>query len=82
MDENWFKSSFSLTRDCVEVRIVMGEDWRISSFCSKNTCVAMRSDLDVIEIRDTKSPDIPPLRFTRDEWEAFLKGVRAGEFNA
>jgi hypothetical protein len=32
-------------------------------------------------IRDSKRPEIAPLRFTEDEWVAFLAGVRAGDFD-
>jgi len=29
-------------------------------------------------LRDSKDPSLPPHRFTPDEWNAFLAGVRAG----
>lgn len=31
-------------------------------------------------VRDSKDPDGPVLRFTADEWNAFLAGVRSGEY--
>jgi len=31
-------------------------------------------------VRDSKNPDSAILRFTADEWSAFVKGVEAGEF--
>lgn len=34
-----------------------------------------------ILVRDSKQPEATPLRFTRDEWDAFLSGVRGGEFD-
>lgn len=36
----------------------------------------------VVAVRDSKDPDGPKLLFTRDEWKAFVGGVRAGEFDA
>jgi Domain of unknown function (DUF397) len=30
-------------------------------------------------VRDSKDPDGPVLRFTADEWRAFVRGVKAGE---
>jgi hypothetical protein len=31
-------------------------------------------------VRDSKDPGGPVLRFSRLEWQAFLDGVRSGEF--
>lgn len=36
---------------------------------------------DAVVVRDSKRPDQPVLRFTTDEWAAFVSGVRAGEFD-
>ena len=33
-------------------------------------------------LRDGKRPDDAVLRFTRAEWEAFLTGMKAGDFDA
>jgi hypothetical protein len=33
-----------------------------------------------VALRDSKDPDGPVLRFTPAEWEAFVGGVRQGEF--
>jgi len=30
--------------------------------------------------RDSKDPSGPVLTFTKDEWDAFVAGVRAGDF--
>jgi Domain of unknown function (DUF397) len=35
----------------------------------------------VITIRDGKNPDGPKLVFTPDEWQAFVLGVKDGEFD-
>lgn len=45
-------------------------------------CVECRiiDETDVL-VRDSKNPDIPPLRFTRGEWTAFIAGVKSGEFD-
>jgi hypothetical protein len=37
-------------------------------------------DGDHYLIRDSKNPDAAPLRFTNAEWDAFVAGVEAGEF--
>jgi hypothetical protein len=55
--------------------------WHKSSYCGNSTCVEVaRIDTDTYLIRDSKEPESPALSFTRDEWVAFLAGVRAGQF--
>jgi hypothetical protein len=34
-----------------------------------------------VAVRDTKAADGPVLIFTAEEWDAFLRGVEAGEFD-
>jgi hypothetical protein len=38
-------------------------------------------DPSAVLVRDTKAHDGPVLAFTRDEWAAFIAGVKAGEFD-
>lgn len=45
------------------------------------TCVEQRRNGDVIEIRDSKDPHGPVLRFTTAEFDAWLDGARGGEFD-
>ena len=33
-----------------------------------------------VAVRDSDHRDLPPLRFTAEEWTAFRDGVREGEF--
>ncbi len=58
-------------------------DWNRSSFCNPccNNCVEVRSSGADIEVRDSKDAAGATLRFTRDEWTAFVAGVKAGEFD-
>jgi hypothetical protein len=35
----------------------------------------------IIAVRDSKQPDGPALLFTLAEWDAFVGGVRDGEFD-
>ncbi|HMH90136.1 MAG TPA: DUF397 domain-containing protein [Streptosporangiaceae bacterium] len=58
--------------------------WVKSSFSFANgNCVEVAGlgDGDV-RVRDSKDPAGPVLRFTPDEWAAFVSGVQAGEFGA
>jgi hypothetical protein len=34
-----------------------------------------------IDVRDTKDLNSPTLSFTPDEWNAFIQGVKLGEFD-
>jgi hypothetical protein len=52
---------------------------RTSSFCSDGTCVGVAIEGDEVRVVDTKSSET--LRFTPDEWAAFVAGVKAGEFD-
>ena len=41
-----------------------------------------KSGEDVLYLmRDSKDPDGPKLAFTTSEWDAFIKGVKDGEFD-
>ncbi len=46
------------------------------------SCVEMRRQVDLIEVRDTKDGATgPTLRFTSAEFEAWLDGAKKGEFD-
>jgi hypothetical protein len=57
--------------------------WIKSSLSFSNAnCVEVATLPDgMIGIRDSKNPDGPVLRFTSGEWNAFLGGALAGEFD-
>ncbi len=56
--------------------------WRKSSYCMvpDQTCVRVAVDGDAVLVSDSKDPNGPVLRFTDDEWHAFVDGVKSGEF--
>jgi hypothetical protein len=57
-------------------------EFRRSSYCSVGTCVEVAVDpAGGVVVRDSKMADGPQLSFTKSEWVAFLRGVRAGEFD-
>jgi hypothetical protein len=56
--------------------------WRRSRHCGESTaCVEVREIGDAIAVRDSKDPNGSVLMFDRHEWDAFVRGVRAGEFD-
>lgn len=44
-------------------------------------CVEVRRNGGAVEVRDSKDPDGPLLRFTTAEFAAWLDGARKGEFD-
>jgi len=57
-------------------------DWiKASASDSGGNCVQLRRHGDVVEVRDSKDPDGPVLRFTPSELAAWLDGARHHEFD-
>lgn len=70
---------------------------RQSSFCSKHACCCVEvladfsmplpGDKEVVAgssgviVRNASSPDAGHSTFTAEEWRAFVRGVKAGEFD-
>jgi hypothetical protein len=56
--------------------------WRTSSLCDLNGCVEVALLDDQVAVRDAKDRGGGPvLLFSAPEWEAFVGGVRGGEFD-
>lgn len=58
-------------------------DWITSSFCKADSpqCVQVAQDAHTVSVRDSKNVVSPWLVFTHAEWQSFVDGVRAGEFD-
>ena len=56
--------------------------WRKSSYSSANgQCVEVAQQDQTVAVRDSKTPVDPKLIFTRDEWSAFIRGIKNGNFS-
>lgn len=57
--------------------------WRKSTRCSAedSQCVEVAITDQVVAVRDSKDPFSPVLRFTFEEWEAFVSDVKIGSFD-
>jgi hypothetical protein len=56
--------------------------WRKSTRSGTNGCVEVALDAAEVAVRDSKQQgNGPVLLFTAHEWDAFLAGVRNGEFD-
>ena len=61
------------------------DNWHKATFSggANGGCVEVGTVPGYFGVRDTKlGQDSPVLAFTRTEWQAFLAGVRAGEFDS
>jgi Domain of unknown function (DUF397) len=65
-------------------RPASGPNWVKSSLSFSNgNCVEVTSLPGcTIGLRNSRDPEGPVLRFTPDEWHAFLGGARNGEFDS
>lgn len=58
------------------------DEWKKSSFCESSGCVYVAvAEIDsgqVVHVRDDYGPF---LTFSLEEWDAFVAGVKAGEFD-
>ena len=63
--------------------LVNGAPFVKSSFCTVEKCVEARvsTDGNLVIVRDSKNPYGTQLEFTFAEWDAFITGVKANEFD-
>lgn len=62
----------------------MQHDWQIPSPCEGNggNCVEVDIQPGAVYVRDSKLGDDSPIhQFDFAEWEAFIKAVKAGQFD-
>ena len=57
------------------------EGWRRASFCSAGECIEVAKRDGMIVLRDSKDPRGGVLAYSVDEFRAFARGIRAGEFD-
>jgi putative sterol carrier protein len=56
------------------------EQWKKSSYSAQGNCVEV-SVGSTVKVRHTKRPDDATIEYSHDEWLAFTRGVKAGEFD-
>lgn len=57
------------------------DTWRKSTASGTSNCVEVSFAGESVLMRHSRSPQGPILSFSYSEWEAFLTGVRDGEFD-
>jgi hypothetical protein len=74
---------------CPQVRIVnhthdTTAGYRKADGCGSGSCVEVNRDYahhDLVLVRDSKDPPGVRLSFTVAEWQAFIRGVKEGQFD-
>jgi hypothetical protein len=65
----------------VRASALRAASWRKSSFSNPSgNCVEAAQLPDCVAVRNSRFPDGPALVFTGAEWDAFLRGVKVGDF--
>jgi hypothetical protein len=54
--------------------------WRKASFCASSECAEIARDGDAIVLRNSTAPR-RVVRYSTEEWQSFLRGAKAGEFD-
>jgi hypothetical protein len=55
--------------------------WRKATASNASGCVEVARTDEYVWVRDTKDRTLPAHGFYRFEWDAFVAGVKAGEFD-
>lgn len=66
----WKRSSRCDTSACVEVA------WDKPSHCQHGDCVKVGHSKGQVLMRDSKDPDGPVLRLTKDQWQQFISYLK------
>lgn len=62
--------------------LAVGKDYHKSSYSGAGNCVEVRmSQASEVMVRHSRRPTAGYLTFTSAEWQAFLLGVKNGEFD-
>jgi hypothetical protein len=57
----------------------LASDWTTSSYSESSSCVEAQLNGDVVQLRNSQSPDKGVITFTLVDWSAVLKHVRQDE---
>ncbi len=62
---------------------VSDDKFKVSSWSKNNpkTCVAVAAVAEGVAVRNSTDPEKRTVYFSHDEWSAFLKGAKSGEFD-
>lgn len=55
--------------------------WRTARLCDSGACVGVARQGDFVLVGNTSDLAAPVSRFTRQEWDVFIAGVKLGDFD-
>jgi hypothetical protein len=65
----------------VQASLLQTAIWRKSSYSNPSgNCVEAAALANGVAVRNSRFPDGPALVFTEAEWDAFVRGIKAGDF--
>ena len=64
-----------------ELSAIEGLNWRVALSCNGGECIRVAPHGDQIIIGDSKNPTAPVLTYSGSEWDAFVDGIRQGDFD-
>lgn len=65
----------------IQASMLPGASWHKSSYSGPNGDCVEAAEVPVgVAVRNSRFPDGPALLFTESEWDAFLRGVKGGDF--
>jgi hypothetical protein len=65
----------------VRASLLQPASWRKSSYSNPSgNCVEAATLATGVAVRNSRFPDGPALVFTEAEWDAFVRGIKAGDF--
>lgn len=65
----------------VQASLLQAATWRKSSYSNPSgNCVEAATLANGVAVRNSRFPDGPALVFTEAEWDAFVRGIKAGDF--
>ncbi|HEX9066349.1 MAG TPA: DUF397 domain-containing protein [Streptosporangiaceae bacterium] len=70
-----------LTCNGIQATLISEAAWHKSTFSGPNGDCVEAAELPAgVAVRNSRFPDGPALLFTEAEWDAFLRGVKGGDF--
>jgi Domain of unknown function (DUF397) len=65
----------------VQASLLQAATWRKSSYSNPSgNCVEAATLVNGVAVRNSRFPDGPALVFTEAEWDAFVRGIKTGDF--
>ena len=65
----------------MELKMVESLAWKSARSCTGGNCVQVAPADGMVAIRDSKNPGGAILTYSPDEWNAFVEGVKNGDFD-